>query len=103
MRGSIRKRGRNSWELKFDVPGDTRRTRWVTVRGSYKDAQRKLTELVAAADKGLLPEPSHETVGGYFEAWLDAAVWLSPKTLERYRELAARQISPHLGDVRHRS
>lgn len=94
MRGSIRKRGRNSWELKFDVPGDTRRTRWVTVRGSYKDAQRKLTELVAAADKGLLPEPSHETVGGYFEAWLDAAVWLSPKTALPRAGRSADQPAP---------
>jgi integrase len=97
MRGSIRKRGRNSWELKFDVPGDTRRTRYVTVRGSYKDAQRKLTELLNAADHGTLPEPTRMTVGEYLRAWLASAHKQSPKTLERYRELAELQIIPHLG------
>jgi hypothetical protein len=102
MRGSIRKRGRNSWELKFDVPGDTRRTRDVTVRGSYKDAQRKLTELLNAADHGTLPEPTRMTVGEYIRAWLASAHKQSPKTLS-HREFAERQIIPHIGHTRCRS
>jgi integrase len=31
--------------------------------------------------------------------WLDGATHLTPKTLERYRELAEQQIIPHLGTV----
>jgi integrase len=36
-------------------------------------------------------------VGDYLRSWLDSAHEQSPKTLERYRELAERQIIPHLG------
>jgi integrase len=101
MRGSVKKRGASSWRLVFDVPSadGKRKQRTVTVRGSYKDAQRELTRLTAALDSGALPEPTRQTVGQYLNAWLDGARTQSPKTLERYRELAERQIVPHLGNV----
>jgi len=101
-RGNITKRGKNSWQLKFDVPGveGRRQQRYATVRGSYQDAQRKLTRLLSAADSGTLPDPSNATVGEYLRSWLASAHEQSPKTLERYRELADRQITPHLGAVK---
>ena len=42
MRGSITKRGKNSWQIKYDLPRDhgVRRQRYATVTGTYKDAQR---------------------------------------------------------------
>ena len=99
MRGSIRKRGTSSWRLIFDVTSDTgkRKQRTVTVRGTHKDAQRELTRLLGAADSGTLPDPSKATVAEYLRQWLDGALDRSPKTLERYRELAERQVIPHLG------
>ena len=99
MRGSIRKRGENSWRLIFDCPavGGKRKQRTVTVRGSFRDAQLELTRLLGAADVGTLPNPTRAPVGEYLTAWLNSSVDRSPKTLERYRELAARQIVPHLG------
>src|SRR6516225_8995370 len=63
-------------------------TRYATVKGSYQDAQKELTRLLNTADSGTLPDPSTATVGGYLTAWLDSAREQSPKTLERYRELA---------------
>jgi integrase len=100
-RGNIRKRGRNSWQIKFDVPvGGQRRTKFVTVQGTRQDAQRELAKLLTAADAGLLVDPSNMTVEQYLRQWLDGATAQSPKTLERYAELAARQIVPHLGDVK---
>ena len=96
MRGNITKRGQNSWQLKFDAPpgpDGKRRQRYATVRGTYKDAQKELTRL-------LLPDPTRQTIGEYIQAYLDSALDLSPKTLERYRELAGRQIVPHLGGYR---
>jgi hypothetical protein len=44
-------------------------------------------------------DPSRVTVAEYLREWLDAGDGLSPKTLERYRELVERQIIPHLGAV----
>ena len=40
--GNITKRGKNSWQLKFDARRENglRFTRYATVKGSYRDAQR---------------------------------------------------------------
>jgi len=102
MRGNIKKRGKISWQLKFDVGtvNGKRRTRYATVRGTYKDAQRELTRLLTAADTNTLPEPSAKTLEQYLNDWLDSTHEQAPKTIERYRELAAGQIIPHLGTAK---
>jgi Phage integrase, N-terminal SAM-like domain len=102
MRGSIRKRGANSWELQIELErvGSKRRRRFVTVRGGKKDAQRELAKLLASAGDGTLPDASRVTVAEYLKAWLAGALNLSPKTRERYDELVQHQIAPHLGDVK---
>src|SRR5262245_6127061 len=103
MRGTITKRGRASWRIKFDTGRDPftgrRTTKFITVRGSRKDAQRELARLVAAAHDGTLVEPSKTTVADYLHAWLDGAHGLAGKTLERYRQLAEEQIIPHWGNL----
>ena len=99
MRGNITRRGKNSWQIKFDAPAvdGKRQQRYASVRGTYKDAQKELTKLLNAADEGTLPDPSSATLAEYLRAWLNGPLGLSPKTLERYRELGERQIIPHLG------
>jgi integrase len=101
MRGSITRRGRSSWRLKFDVDtvAGQRQTRYVTVRGKRQDAERELTQLVAAAHDGTLVEPAKVTVAAYLESWLAAPHSLGRKTVERYKELARWQIVPFLGSV----
>lgn len=102
MTGSITRRGKRSWRLKFDLPPDTngqRSTRYVTVRGTRADAERELTRLLAARDGGTLVDPSQTTVAEYLRTWLAQDQDLSGKTRERYRELAEQQIIPHLGSV----
>jgi hypothetical protein len=102
MRGNITKRGKNSWQIKFDVPSvnGKRQQRYATVRGTHKDAQRELTRLLGAADHGMLADPTSVTVADYLRSWLDGPLGLSPKTLERYRELGERQIIRHLGGLK---
>ena len=102
MRGSIRRRGANSFELRFELErvSGKRRSRSVAFRGSFKAAQKELSRLLAAADEGTLPGPTSVSVADYVRAYLDSATHLSPKTKERYRELAAKQIAPHLGELR---
>ena len=102
MRGSIRRRGTNSFELRFDLErvNGKRRSRSVAFKGTFKEAQKELSRLLASADAGTLIDPSNMTVGEYLNAWLDSTLTQSPKTLERYRELAARQVAPHLGSIK---
>ena len=103
-RGNITRRGISSWRLKFEA-GDRdpvngkRRTRYVTFRGTKREAQAELVRLLAEVNQGTAVDPSKVTVAEYIGSWLDGASHLSPKTLERYRELAERQIIPHLGSI----
>src|SRR5680860_506145 len=103
MRGNITRRGKSSWRLKFETGVDPltgrRQTRYVTVRGKRQAAERELTRLLGEADRGMLVETSAVTVAECITAWLDGANGLSPKTAERYRQLAVQQIIPHLGAV----
>ena len=102
--GHIRRRGERSWELKFDDGRDPatgkRIIRYHSFKGTRRDAERKLTELLKARDDGVFVEPSKLTVAEYVRARVDqweAAGDISPKTAERYRELVENQVVPHLG------
>jgi integrase len=99
MRGNITKRGKASWQIKFDTGtiDGKRKFHYCTVRGTYKDAQRELTRLLGQSDSGTLPRRTSATVGEYVNNWFKSAHTQSPKTLERYQQLADKQIIPHLG------
>ena len=105
MKGHIRKRGANSWELKFDAGRDDagrRNLRYVTVKGTRQQAQAKLAELLAALGTGNLVEPSKVTVAAFVRARIDqweAAGDISARTAQRYRQLTDHQIAPHIGGV----
>ena len=50
MNGSIRKRGEKSWELAIDLgrdAGGRRRRKFVSVKGTKREAQKKLRELLS--------------------------------------------------------
>lgn len=103
MRGNVTRRGRESWRLRFDVgehPDGRRKVQSVTVRGTKRQAEAKLAELLNAVDKGTHVEPSKQTIAELVRARL--AQWIasgeiSAKTAERYGELIEHQIVPHLG------
>ncbi len=84
MRGNITRRGKSSWRIKFDADRDSksgqRLTKFVTVRGTRKDAERELTRLLTAVDGGTLVDPSKVTVAEYLDSWLlSAATDISPR------------------------
>jgi integrase len=105
MTGHIRRRGTNSWELKFETgPRDPatgeRRTTTRTIRGGTKrEAQAKLIELLGEASRGSLTDYSRETLGEFLIRWDRdwAAHGVGLRTRERWRQLAKLQIVPHLG------
>src|SRR5215469_2568658 len=104
MTGHIRRRGEHSWELKFDDgrdPATSKRIiRYASVKGTRKDAQRKLVELLKSQHDGSYVEPSKLTVAEHVRArvkqW-EANGDIGAKTAERYREMTERQIVPYLG------
>jgi integrase len=105
MKGNISQRGKHSWRLKFDLDRDPatgeRRVQFHTVRGTKREAQIKLAELIASAAKGEYVEPAKTTVAEFLRARVDqweAAGDISARTAERYRQLVKNQIIPHLGD-----
>jgi integrase len=104
MKGHIRQRGANSWELKFDTGRDpasgVRKIAYHSFKGTKRQAQGKLAELITSVGKGAYVARSSLTVSQHVRARVDqweALGKITPKTAERYRELAANQIAPHLG------
>lgn len=65
--GHIQRRGAASWRLKYDIGRDPltgkRITKFKTVTGTKRDAQRELRELLGAADKGHHVDPGKLTLG----------------------------------------
>jgi hypothetical protein len=61
MKGHIRQRGANSWELKFDAGRDpvngTRKIAYHSFKGTKRQAQAKLAELITSVGKGALCRP----------------------------------------------
>src|SRR5262245_11269671 len=104
MKGHIQQRGKNSWRLKFDAGRDgktgERKIQSVTFRGSKRQAQVKLAELIASVAQAKYVEPTKITVTDFVRARVDrweAAGEISARTAARYRELVENQIVPHLG------
>jgi integrase len=101
--GSIRQRGRQSWELKFDLGRDPvtgkRRIRYHSFKGTKRAAQLELTQLLSAHAKGEYIDPSRVTTSEFLDRWERdwASINVSPKTFERYSELLRKHVRPHIG------
>jgi len=106
MRGHIRKRGKDSYTIVVNLGTDRetgrRRQQWVTVRGTKKDAERRLSELLNQLDSGTFVKPRKITVGEYLQQWLAdyAELHCSPKTIESYRQVINSHLNPELGNIR---
>jgi integrase len=104
-RGHIRRQGEGSWQIKFDLSRDPvtgkRRIRYVSFRGNKRQAQNELTRLMAEHAAGASVDPSKITVAEFLDRWdADyAAVHVSAKTRERYRQIIKNQIKPNIGQV----
>jgi integrase len=106
MTGHIRRRGERSWELKFDVGADPvtgkRQIRYASFKGTKRDAEIELSRLVTQNAAGEGVDPSKATVAEFLERWERdwASVNVSPKTLERYKQILRLNIIPHIGATR---
>lgn len=105
-RGQIEKRSRSYYIVKVyagRVAG-RRKYRSQAVRGTLRDAQRALTELLRARDVGRIQEDSvgtRETVAAYLPRWLELhKAEIRATTLKSYEQLVRRYIVPRLGSLR---
>jgi integrase len=94
--GGIDERGPDRWRLRWRV--DAKRFT-KSFHGSIGEARKELRRLIKSADDGQHVAPDKVTIESYLGDWVDTDTGLSPKTRERYRQLADRQIIPHLGKV----
>ena len=90
--GHIRPRGQGAWELKYEVGLDPltgrRVTKYATVRGAKRDAQRELRRRLDAVDQGLHADPGKLTLGAWLGEWSGLVRnEVSAKTWEGYSEI----------------
>jgi integrase len=100
MRGSITRRGKQSWRIRFDVgrANGKRVARAHTFRGTRKEAQAKLAELLASVAQGSYVAPAKMSVAAFVRSRVDQ--WeadITARTAQRYRQLTENQIAPHIG------
>jgi integrase len=106
MTGHIRRRGDRSWELKFELGRDhstgKRQIRYQSFKGTRREAELELARLIAQNAAGEGVDPSKETIAEFTPRW--DRDWLSlnvsPKSLERYRQILRLYVIPHLGGMR---
>lgn len=77
MRGHIRKRAKDSWTVVVELPRDPetgkRRQKWVTVKGTKRDAERVLAEVAAQVTAGTFAAPRAKlSLGEYLDQWYEA-------------------------------
>jgi hypothetical protein len=103
VKGNITRRGKNSFRLKFDAGRDAsgkRKIHFVTFRGTKREAQIKLAELITAVDQSKYVEPNKVTIADWVRRRVDhweASGEISARTAQRYRQLVEHQIGPHIG------
>lgn len=102
MRGHIRRRGVDSWQIAIyrgTDPHGKKLYNYVTVHGTKRQAEQRLTELVRGLDTGEYVEPSQETVGQYLRRWLDMKRQkVRPRTIEFY-ELQICHLDKLIGSI----
>ena len=107
MRGHITQRAKGSWSIVLDLGRDPstgkRKQKWVTVRGTKKDAEKKLTELQSQLDSGDYVQSAKLTLGEFLHRWLRDYVHvppnLSPETAQGYDIICREHLMPALGHL----
>jgi integrase len=75
-----------------------RKRKWHSFEGTKKEAVVERARLVTETSSGTYAEPSKLTLLQFFERWLvHIKPHVSPRTHERYEEIALKNIAPLLG------
>jgi len=105
MRGHIVKRYKNSYtiilSLGIDPATGKRKQQWISVKGTKKEAEKRLADLLHQLDNGTFIKPGKTTLAEYLERWLQDYAWpnLAPKTAEGYEHIVRKHLIPRLGGM----
>jgi hypothetical protein len=103
MKGHIRERSPGHYAIILDLADPAtgkRRRKWHSFKGTKRAAQIECAKLIAEMQRGSYVEPAKLNVGQYLERWLAfKKPNVSPRTYERYQELALKNLAPLLGGI----
>jgi len=105
MRGHIIKRYKNSYTIVLNLGRDPStgksKQQWFSVKGTKKDAEKRLAELLHQLDTGTFMKPGKTTLGDFLERWLKDYVRpnLSPRGYERYESIIRVHLLPSMGGL----
>src|SRR3990172_4346642 len=105
MRGNIVKRYKDSYTIVLSMGRDPKngkyKYQWVSVKGTKKDAERRLAEILHQIDTGTFTKPGKATLADYLAQWLKDYCWpnLSPRTAEGYEYIVRCHLIPALGKI----
>ncbi len=105
MRGHITKRGKDSYTIVLNLGRDPstgkRRQQWVSLKGTKKDAEKRLSELLSQLDNGLFINPGKTTLAEFLDRWLKDYAYanLAPRTAEGYETIIRQHLIPKLGSI----
>ena len=103
MKGHIYQRAKGSWTIVYDLPMDTitgkRRQKSQTVKGTKRDAERVLREVLLSLEQGSYVKPNKLTVGEWLDQWCESFVIMNttPRTYVSYRSIIDRHLKQGLG------
>ena len=111
MTGHLRQRSKGSWTIILTdgriVDPQTGKSRpnqkWIRVRGTKKQAQDRLNEILYQYNRGEYIEPTSMTTDEWLQKWLDVYVSHSTKkrkrTIETYASVTNRHLIPAFEDI----
>ncbi|MCL0048213.1 site-specific integrase [Dehalococcoidia bacterium] len=105
MRGHIVKRYKGSYTIVLELGRDPatgkRKQQWISVKGTKKDAEKRLAEMLHQLDTGNFVKPGKANLGNFLEQWLKDYAWpnLAPRTAEGYEHIIRRHLIPGLGNI----
>ena len=107
--GSMRRRKTKNgyvWQITIELPVDPltqkRIRKYKTVKGTKKEAEHIMYEMIAQIDKGCYVANQKVTVSEWIETWLEVYIKpnVSPTTLSGYEGMIDRYINPILGKLK---
>jgi len=106
MRGHLVKRYEGSWTIVLSLGRNPqtgkKQQQWITVKGTKKEAEKRLAELLHQVDKGEYAKPTDLTVADFMHQWLRDYVThgVGPVTAKGYRHWTEKHIIPSLGKLK---
>jgi len=105
MKGHIYKRSQGSWTIVYDLPADPttgrRKQKSQTVKGTKRDAQSALREVLLSIEQGSYVKPNKITLAEWLRQWFKdyASINTTDRTQESYSSIVERHLIPSLGKV----